>query len=121
MSSSFSIIPQDRVTVQTVASFRVDVNNILLFCSANLGIVLFDTSNNYIDGFPMTLRGDDYNNWGGDDEYIGTIIANKLGFTLTPEVVTEVVPEVTSEVTPEVTSDSPDFPDLFPVTNEPCY
>ena len=128
LSSSFSIIPQDRVTVQTVASFRVDVNNIILFCSANLGIVLFDTSNNYIDAFPMTLREDDYKNWGGDDEYIGTLIATKLGFTLTqevvPEVVTEVTPEVTSdspEVTPEVTSDSPDFPDLFPVTNEPCY
>jgi len=121
MSSSVSIIPQDRVTVQTVASFRVDVNNIILFCSANLGIVLFDTSNNYIDAFPMTLREDDYNNWGGNDGYIGTLIAAKLGFTLTPEVVPEVVTEVVTEVVPEVISDSPDFPDLFPVTNESCY
>lgn len=94
MSSSFSIIPQNRVTTQTVSSFRVDVNNIILFTCANLGIVIFDASNNYIDSFPMILYGDDYNNWAGDDAYIGTIVASKLGFEIAPPVVTE------TEVTP---------------------
>ena len=136
MSSLFPIIPQDRVTTQTVASFRVDVNNIVLFSSASLGIVLFDENNNFLSSFPMTISGDDYNNWGGNDEYIGILIAGKLGFTLTPEVVTEVVPEVVPEVTPEVvqdvvpevipetevvTEEGPVFPDLFPATNESCY
>jgi len=78
----FSIIPYDQTTIKTVTRFRVDVNNIILFSSANLGVVLFDENNICVNSFPMIISGDEYANWGGNDEYIGQLIADKLGFTL---------------------------------------
>jgi hypothetical protein len=78
----FSIIPYDQTTIKTVTRFRVDVNNIILFSSANLGVVLFDENNICVNSFPLIISGDEYANWGGNDEYIGQLIADKLGFTL---------------------------------------
>lgn len=115
-------MPYDIVSSITVNRFEIDSIDIRLFTSAVIRVNLFG-----LDGFRVSVRnvlieGDDYANWGNDDQYIITFVMNSLGFTPTshvvvvespvvespmvesPVVVEEVLPVVVEEVPPVVES-----------------
>jgi hypothetical protein len=48
----------------------------------------------------ITMSGDDYKNWGNDDEYVQQYVAKQLGFTIVPK------PDPIAESLPVVTNDS---------------
>ncbi len=77
-----SITPFDQTTVKTVHSFSVKVNNVILHTSAKLMVHLHDENNNLIDVKIIEIVGDDYLNWGSNDDYITNFVAQKLGFTI---------------------------------------
>jgi len=77
-----SITPFDQTTVKTVHSFSVKVNNVILHTSAKLMVHLHDENNNLIDIKIIEIVGDDYLNWGSNDDYITNFVAQKLGFTI---------------------------------------
>jgi hypothetical protein len=66
-----------------VDSFDIGFFNIDLKNSASFTVFL-----NYqgvrVNSIMMSLSGDDYKNWGNDDSYIYTFVAQKLGLTLNP-------------------------------------
>jgi len=39
-----------------------------------------DSDNNLINIETISIEGEEYNNWGSDDNYIETLILTKLGF-----------------------------------------
>jgi pullulanase/glycogen debranching enzyme len=72
------------VTTNIVSSFKVEVINFRIFSSVYLRVFLYDNSNKLINSLYLTLSGDDYKNWGNDDNYLINYVANHYGFTLKP-------------------------------------
>jgi len=108
------------VTSETITSFSISVNSVELFKSVRLCIYLFDANDAVIKFFILQLEGDDYNNWGGDDNYLYQCVAQKMGYTLStttkddPVVPDEpVVPVIDEPVVPVI--DEP----VVPVIDEP--
>jgi hypothetical protein len=87
---TFSIVDFQIVSTVTVSSFSVSVTNVIVFNSATLNVCLFNTDNNLVNVFPLTLSGDDYTNWGGDDTYLYQYVANKMGYTLSSAVLPDI-------------------------------
>jgi hypothetical protein len=81
-NSKVPINPFDQVTTKVITSFSVNVNNLVLNTSATLAVQLYDQSGMLIDMKMLEIRGDDYTNWGNNDEYIVNYVAQKLGFVI---------------------------------------
>ncbi len=94
--------------VTTVASYSVKIHKINLFESATLCIKLFDEKNELIEIKYLDLSGDNYTNWGSDDNYINNFVATQLEFTLqnSPSVTTD-VPTTDVPTTDVPTTDVP--------------
>jgi hypothetical protein len=96
-----------------ITSIQVRVINLNLFQSVNVNVLLF-SNNDYVDSKSYLLEGDDYTNWGNDDNYIIDYVLDKLGLTqsgsdvIDPVVIDPVVidPDVTDpDVTDPVVTD----------------
>ena len=79
-----SIMPFEQTTVKTIHSFSVRINNVILYKSATLSVHLYDETKNLIDIKLVELTGDDYLNWGSNDDYITNFVSQKLGFVFNP-------------------------------------
>ena len=98
-----NILPYEIVSTITVNRFEIDSIDIRLFTSANIRVNLFDLAGFRVSVRNVLMEGDDYTNWGNDDQYILTFVMNALGFTPTaPPVVVEVVVPTVEEVVPTV-------------------
>jgi hypothetical protein len=82
MSSQINIQPFDEITTKVITGFKVRVQDIELFTSANIIVELLDSSNTPRDVKFLKISGDDYTNWSNDDQYIINYVANQLGFTI---------------------------------------
>jgi hypothetical protein len=75
------IVPLDIITTSTITSFEIDSIEVRLFSSATIRVNVF--SGNYrTDVRNIIIEGDDYVNWGNDDQYINNYVATVLGFTI---------------------------------------
>lgn len=70
-------IPEPR----NICSFNYFVNSLVLNSSITIKIVLLDANNNDIKVSQVTLSGEDYANWGNDDNYLIDYICRQLGLT----------------------------------------
>lgn len=65
-----------------INSFTYTVRSFELSVQITFSIFLFDQNGQYIDNSDITLKDDDYDAWGNDDNYVKIFIANALGLTL---------------------------------------
>ena len=79
-----NIVPVEQSTTKIITSFKVFVNSVDLFEKAKIRVQLFDTNNNFVKMEFLEMSGEDYNNWGSDDNYIINYVAQKYGFTVQP-------------------------------------
>lgn len=75
-----NILPYEIVSTVTVNRFEIDSIDIRLFKSAIIRVNLFDLAGFRVSSKIVMMEGDDYTNWGNDDQYILTFIMNSLGF-----------------------------------------
>ena len=84
--------PLDVISTTTITSFEIDSISVALFSSATVRVNVF--SGNYrTDVRLILLEGDNYINWGNDDDYINQYVANVLGLTIKPVIIEPVVVE----------------------------
>jgi hypothetical protein len=95
-----NILPFEIVSTLTVNRFEIDFIDIRLFTSAVIRVNLFDLNGFRVSSKSVVMEGDDYANWGNDDQYILTFIMNSLGFTPAPPTVE--VPTVVAVEEPTV-------------------
>jgi hypothetical protein len=76
------IQPYDQVTVKVIYGFDVEVNTVILNTSARLSVRLYDQNNTIVNVQTLELTGEDYSNWGTDDNYIINYVVQKLGFVI---------------------------------------
>ena len=69
---------------KTITSFKISINFIQIFECANLMISFFDSNNNIVKTNSLCITGEDYKNWGSDDDYIVNYVANHYGFVIIP-------------------------------------
>jgi len=100
-----SITPFEQVKTTIVTSMTVRVMRVELFKSATMHVTLMDSRRSIVDSKVVEINGDDYKQWGGDDNFIYQYIARKFGFSI-PEEVTPLPPAslVTVPVSEEPTS-----------------
>ena len=67
-----------KTTSMEVNSYNVSVIRVELDVSAMLEIGILDVSGNLLKVCHHTITGDDYANWGADDTYIKTYVAENL-------------------------------------------
>jgi hypothetical protein len=82
MDKVVQIKPFEQVKTTVVTGMTVRVMRVELFKSATLHVSLLDEAGRSIDSKVVEISGDDYKQWGSDDEFIYQYIANKLGFTM---------------------------------------
>ena len=84
---SDNLVPIQEYIQTTTRSFQymsVQEQNIVLYQSVDILVKLFDANQALCDVKVLSLNGDDYQNWGANDNYILNISCTKLGITLQP-------------------------------------
>lgn len=77
-----NIVPVDKTITQTIIRFTLDILELTFNTSARFRVSQYCVNDKLIDATNVTIEGEEYTNWGGDDNYIINLIAQKLGFTL---------------------------------------
>ena len=79
-----SIIPFEQIFVQTIHSISITVKNVILYKSAEIFVNFYDETERFLDVKMVELTGDDYLNWGSNDDYITNFVSQKLGIVFKP-------------------------------------
>jgi len=77
-----NIIPFEHVTTEKIVRFEVESINVQLFSTAIICVNLFNQDGYRVKVERITLSGDNYTNWGNDDQYILMFVATSLGYTV---------------------------------------
>ena len=76
------IVPAETTITNTVVRFEVFINDLVLNTSASFKVWLYDVQGKLFEVKLITMIGEDYTNWGNDDQYVLQFVASQLGFTL---------------------------------------
>jgi hypothetical protein len=77
------------ITVKNAVGFKVRLANLQLFSSATFFIEKVDENDRTLETTIMRLEGDDYLNWGGDDNYVMSYAAAHVGMIPSREWIDE--------------------------------
>jgi hypothetical protein len=65
------------VRTNTITNINIRIISIELFTHLTICVSLFD-NNQLVDNVNLQIIGDEYNNWGNDDQYIVDLVLSKL-------------------------------------------
>jgi hypothetical protein len=83
-SSSVNILPIEQVKKTIITKLNVSVIRFELFTGATLHVCLEGSNGEMLDSHILEIKGDDYNMWSNDDNFIYSWVAGKLGVQLNP-------------------------------------
>jgi len=64
--------------VLIITQYCITFYNLILNTSVCMNVDVFDENGKAIETFKLILEGDDYNNWGNNDNYIKTFVEAKI-------------------------------------------
>lgn len=76
------IHPFEQKTIKIATSISLHIQELILNQSAVFRVSLHDEDGRCISNHMVTIEGQDYLNWGTDDNYVRRFVSAKLGFTL---------------------------------------
>jgi len=109
--SNLNVVPFDETTVKTVYSITINVNNVVLFQSAVITVVYYDVNNSFISLQSLELAGENYTNWGSNDDYILNYVSTALNITILSNESGKILVQTTQPAAPPVVEE--------PVVEEP--
>ena len=80
------IVPYDQITTIIIYSFNIENIDLDLFNSAKIRVSLLGEKGNAVDVKYVVMAGEDYTNWGNDDQYVINFVASTLGFTIINQI-----------------------------------
>ena len=80
--NDIKVVSFEKTTVRTITSFSVQVIQMNLFKSAMLNVRFLGNNKELIESQILEISGEDYTNWGSDDNYINNLIASKFNLVL---------------------------------------
>jgi len=81
MDNIVSIQPTNQTVVHTISGYNIQVKDVVLGQKATILVRMFDSENKYVKMKLLTMEGQDYQNWGADDNYVYSWVQNQLGFS----------------------------------------
>lgn len=76
------IIPKEVAVINNITSITIQVSSIIFNTSAILLVSLYNENDKYVSTINLDLSGNDYANWGNNDEYLLSYVCNKLNIQL---------------------------------------
>lgn len=82
MNNDINVNIKDHPIIKTniANNIKISTVNVVLFTSITLRVGLY-TNNILVDNQMITLSGQEYNDWGNDDNYIVNTVLTKLNLT----------------------------------------
>jgi hypothetical protein len=78
------IQPFTKTTTNVITSFKVNCRSLDLFNNASFTVDSFDSTDKLIDRQVINLTKEQYLEWNNNDSYIINLVAQELGYTLSP-------------------------------------
>jgi hypothetical protein len=73
--------PKDFTVVNTANSAELQVNNLIIGLSVDIMVLIKDSNGNIFKVEGVHIEGEEYNNWGNDDQYLVNLVLSKIGLT----------------------------------------
>ena len=70
--------PVEMTNTYNIVSYTYQFSNLLLFVSVNVQLCLIDDSGNVRKVVNYLVEGDEYAQWGGDDQYMINLLNSKI-------------------------------------------
>lgn len=86
-SNSVEVVEQEVLLPYLVSSFDMNVIVVQLNVQATVIVNTFDKDRNRLYEKQIIIEGEDYDNWGNDDDYLKNLVASKLGLQIKSSVV----------------------------------
>lgn len=80
-TTNINVQEKQITTIQKITKVEIMEGKIELDNSASFPVRMMDDNNQLVDIQFVRLEGDDYTNWGNDDQYVVNLILTKLGLT----------------------------------------
>ena len=74
------VVPSPYIVTSNITNLQIRVISLALFTSVTVNVNLF-SGNEFIISKSYILEGDEYTNWGNDDNYIINYVLTKLDLT----------------------------------------
>lgn len=76
-----TIQPSTQTVVQTIYGYNIQVKDVVLGQKAIFLVKMFDSEKKFVKMKQLTIEGQDYQNWGADDNYVYSWVETQLGFS----------------------------------------
>lgn len=76
-----TIQPLTQTVVQTIYGYNIQVKDVVLGKKAIVLVKMFDSEKKFVKMKQLTIEGQDYQNWGADDNYVYSWVETQLGFS----------------------------------------
>ena len=76
------LVEAEIVRIDKVKYMSIYISNLILTKSVLLSISLCNENKDIVKNVSMMIEGEEYDAWGSNDEYLPTLVAKKLGYTL---------------------------------------
>jgi hypothetical protein len=73
--------PKDFITVNTANKVELRVSNLQIGISVDVTLLIKDLNGNLFKVENVHIEGEEYDNWGSDDQYLVNIVLSKVGLT----------------------------------------
>ena len=78
MSYSYYKLKNPIQIITNITQYKISFSNLILNKSVTIQVNILDHTNTVINQFSFDLEGDEYNNWGNNDDYIINLIEKKI-------------------------------------------
>ena len=73
--------PKDFINVNTANKVELRVSNLQIGTSVDVTLMIKDLNENIFKVENVHIEGEEYENWGNDDQYLVNIVLSKVGLT----------------------------------------
>jgi hypothetical protein len=87
MSNSIEVVEQEILLPYLVSSFDINIIIIQLNVQATIIVNTFDKDGNKLYEKLIIIEGEDYSNWGNNDNYLKNLVALKLGLQIKSSII----------------------------------
>lgn len=86
------ITPHERVVRHTAEICSIQIQRYILNTSAKIIVNYLDIHGDYLFEDVFVIEGEEFTQWGSDDDYLYNLVAQKCGFTILSDVDTSPPP-----------------------------
>jgi len=80
-STNIQVNDKNYIKTDIITNVNIKIVNLVLNTSVEAIVVALDNDNNFIYNERIKIEGEEYQNWGTDDNYLENLVLSKLGLS----------------------------------------